>query len=71
LIKKVLIVIVLGCFSAWLVAKNCNLISTGAVPLPDLGGNLYNGISGGLYPGGENTIPAAHLQAGLAIAESV
>jgi hypothetical protein len=42
--------------------------STGLVPLPDLGAGLYQGEQGGLYPGGQNTPPPAHLKAGLALA---
>jgi len=32
---------------------------------------MYQGEQGGLYPGGQNTPPPAHLQAGLALAKSV
>ncbi len=45
--------------------------STGLVALPDLGNGTYQGEQGGLYPGGENTPPAAHLKAGLAIARHI
>jgi hypothetical protein len=45
--------------------------STGLIPLPDLGKGKYKGEQGGLYPNGENTIPAAHLKAGLALAKSI
>ena len=45
--------------------------STGMVPLPDLGKGTYKGETGGLYPGGENTPPAAHLKAGLAAAAKI
>jgi hypothetical protein len=41
---------------------------TGLVPLPSLGTGLYQGEQGGLYPGGRNTLPRAHLKAGLALA---
>jgi hypothetical protein len=43
--------------------------STGLVPLPDLGAGTYQGAPGGLYPGGRNTPPKAHLEAGLALAK--
>ena len=33
--------------------------STGMTALPDLGKGNYKGEQGGLYPGGENTPPAA------------
>ena len=39
--------------------------STGLVPLPDLGAGSYKGEEGGLYPGGVNSVPKAHLEAGL------
>ena len=45
--------------------------STGMVPLPDLGKGTYKGETGGLYPGGENTPPTAHLKAGLAAAAKI
>jgi hypothetical protein len=45
--------------------------STGMIPLCDLGASLYQGEQGGLYPGGLNAPPAAHLAAGLAIAKKI
>ena len=45
--------------------------STGLVPLPDLGTGMYQGEQGGLYRGGQNTPPPAHLQAGLALAKGI
>jgi hypothetical protein len=45
--------------------------STGLVPLPDLATGLYKGEQGGLYPGGRNTPPPAHLKAGLALAHEI
>lgn len=51
-------------------AKNCNLTSTGNIPLNDLGASLYKGLPGGLYPNGQNTPPDAHLQAALQIARN-
>lgn len=48
-----------------------NLTSTGNLPLMDLGAAPYlAGHAGGLYPGGSNVRPTAHLAAGLAIAGS-
>lgn len=38
--------------------------STGMIPLPDLGAGTYKAEGGGLYPGGENVPPSAHLKAG-------
>ena len=40
-------------------------VGTGAIPITDLGGNLYQGFEGGLYPGGSNEMPPQHAQAGL------
>jgi hypothetical protein len=45
--------------------------ATGLVPLVDLGPGTYKGFTGGLYPGGSNTPPAAHAQAALAMAQRV
>lgn len=38
--------------------------SVGIIPLDELGNGTYNGSHGGLYPGGSNVIPPAHLAAG-------
>jgi hypothetical protein len=45
--------------------------STGVIALADLGKGTYQGEQGGLYPGGENTPPQAHLKAGLKLARSI
>jgi hypothetical protein len=45
--------------------------STGLIPLPELGKGTYKGEEGGLYPGGMNTPPAAHLKAGQALAKKI
>ena len=45
--------------------------STGLIPLTDLGTGTYEGEQGGLYPGGANRPPRAHLDAGLRIARSI
>lgn len=52
-------------------ASNCGGISTGRIPLNDLGAGLYLGFPGGLYPGGSNLRPAAHAAAGVAIAQAI
>jgi hypothetical protein len=39
--------------------------SMGFTALNDLDAGAYKGEQGGLYPGGSNTMPAAHLKAGL------
>src|ERR1700722_456357 len=45
--------------------------STGLIPLPDLGRGKWEGEQGGLYPGGVNTPPKRHLEAGLRIASQI
>jgi hypothetical protein len=45
--------------------------STGNIALPDLGTGTYKGEQGGLYPGGSNTIPAAHLAEGMKLARQI
>jgi hypothetical protein len=44
---------------------------TGMIPLSDLGKGTYKGEEGGLYPGGENVPPPAHLKNGLKIAHEI
>jgi len=58
--------------------SNCNNITfiqgqthLPAVPLNDLGTNLYLGKQGGLYPGGTNVRPAQHEAEGVSIADPV
>src|SRR5262245_26563370 len=45
--------------------------STGLIPLTELGTGTHQGFEGGLYSGGSNTPPPAHLAAGLAQANLV
>jgi hypothetical protein len=45
--------------------------SVGLTPLTDLGLGAYKGEQGGLYPGGKNEPPRAHLEAGLKMAREV
>jgi hypothetical protein len=45
--------------------------STGVPPLPDLGAGMYKGEQGGLYPGGSNQPPQAHLEAGLKLMRQI
>ncbi len=52
-------------------AQTCQNTSVGFTPLNDLGAATYQGFQGGLYPGGLNTPPAAHANAGHQIAESL
>jgi hypothetical protein len=49
----------------------CAQTSVGLIPLTDLGADLYLRQTGGLYPDGQNTPPAAHLAAGLAQAQAI
>lgn len=52
-------------------AQDCSGTSTGLVPLTDLGAGLYKGFAGGLYPDGENDIPAEHFAAGLQMMQKI
>lgn len=59
--------------SVWMVSAQvqCDNDSTGLIPLIDLGSDYYLGYQGGLYPGGSNVMPTAHLNAGQKIAKSI
>jgi hypothetical protein len=52
-------------------AQNCANTSVGFTPIGDLGAGLYQGFEGGLYPGGANTMPTAHLVDGIRSASRV
>jgi hypothetical protein len=52
-------------------ASNCAVTTVGRTPLNDLGPGTYQGMQGGLYPGGANERPPAHDNAGQAIAAAV
>ena len=52
-------------------AANCAGTSTGMIPVTDLGAGFYQGVEGGLYPGGANVRPAGHEAAGVAIAKAI
>jgi hypothetical protein len=45
--------------------------TSGLVPLTDLGAGKYRGFQGGLYPDSSNARPAAHEEAGRALAKTV
>jgi len=45
--------------------------SAGLIPLTDLGAGQYRGEEGGLYPGGKNTPPESHVQAGVRLAREI
>src|SRR5258706_15072963 len=56
---------------ARVIASNCAGTSTGLIPVTDLGTGFYQGLQGGLYPGGSNLRPSAHEAAGIAIANAI
>lgn len=49
----------------------CASRSIGFIPLTESGNAPYPGVSIGLYPGGSNDLPGAHLSAGLKIAQDL
>ena len=50
---------------------NVSNASVGFTPLTELGTGTYLGLQGGLYPGGGNHIPPAHLAAGETLASQI
>lgn len=52
-------------------AQGCARTSVGLTPLTDLAAGTYLGQAGGLYPGGGNTAPGAHLASGMSLAASI
>ncbi len=64
-IKYLLFIVAILCQTAGLHAQNCQNTSVGLPPLNDLGENLWRGLQGGLYPNGQNTLPALHMSAGM------
>jgi hypothetical protein len=69
-IRLLLSALVVVCSSSLckIARADCNLTSTGMVPVNDLGPGYYNGVPGGLYPNSRNNPPPAHLQAGMDLA---
>jgi hypothetical protein len=62
----------LAAVPAALFAADCDTVSTGRVPINDLGPGAYLGaFQGGLYPGGVNVVPGPHATAGVALANAV
>ena len=53
------------------VAADCTNVSTGMIPLTDLGTGTYKGMVGGLYGAGANELPDAHLTNGLRAAARI
>lgn len=50
---------------------NCDNDTSFLVPLVDLQIDTYLGFQGGLYPDGSNTMPDAHADSGIAIAQTL
>ena len=50
---------------------NCDADSTGLISLVDLQEDTYMGYQGGLYPGGDNEMPATHRLAGSNAAKNI
>ena len=63
---KLIAPLALALTAATAAAQVCTMTSVGQTPIDDLGTGTYAGFQGGLYPGGSNVRPAAHLAAGLA-----
>ena len=73
---KILVLIAVLAAAAWLSASvppvsqarsgaECSVITTGLIPLTDMGRVRYRGFRGGLYPGGRNRPTAAYLRKGM------
>jgi hypothetical protein len=52
-------------------SADCGQVSTGLVPLTEMGKRRYKGQRGGLYPNGSNQPPRTYLKQGLAAAKRV
>jgi hypothetical protein len=52
-------------------ASDCSRTSVGLIPLEDLGPDTYQGIQGGLYPGGQSTPPDPYLQTGIVAGRAI
>ncbi|HEV2344943.1 MAG TPA: hypothetical protein VGS97_12675 [Actinocrinis sp.] len=50
--------------------QDCSFVSSGQVPIMDMGSQTYQGFPGGLYPGASDTRPAAYTAAGVSIAQN-
>ena len=67
-------ILVLGAFLALpsvALGSDCTRTSVGLTPLDDLGTDTYQGVQGGLYPGGSRARPAGHEVAGQLLADAV
>jgi len=53
------------------IGADCSKVTTGLIPLPELGRGLYQGHQGGLYPGGSNQAPGSYVSTGQAAARRI
>src|SRR5262249_45150444 len=52
--------------------SDCTRTSVGLTPINDLGSGVYLGqFQGGLYPGGQNAVPANHASVGMSAAAQI
>ena len=71
-LKVLICTVMLAALSLKIAAQQvCTNDSTGQIPINDLGSGYYNGFQGGLYPGGSNYRPSAHMSTGLSAAQQV
>ena len=70
-IITILLVLAFPLYSHAQLTLNCGNDNSGLIPLTDLGTGFYEGIQGGLYPGGSNTRPAVHQQKGIDISHTI
>ncbi|MBK7568493.1 MAG: hypothetical protein IPI31_11785 [Bacteroidetes bacterium] len=70
-IITILLVLAFPPYSHAQLTLNCGNDNSGLIPLTDLGTGFYEGIQGGLYPGGSNTRPAVHQQKGIDISHTI
>lgn len=54
----------LGSKQLLIAQTDCDNVTSGNVPITEIGTGFFMGYQGGLYPGGSNNIPPAHLLAG-------
>ncbi len=70
-IISILLLIGLPMYTYSQLTLNCENDNSGLIPLTDLGTGFYEGIQGGLYPGGSNERPAIHQQKGIDISHTI
>lgn len=59
--KFIVAILLMASFSTIFAQKDCTLDHLGNIPITDLGADYFNGMQGGLYPGGSNSRPPDHL----------